>query len=78
MRVSETTTRGNVDRPEGGLEALMQVIVCQDKIGWRPESRRLIVFSTDEDYHLAGDGKVLIQLNSLQLWKRSHCGDSLI
>lgn len=36
----------------------MQAIVCHDEIGWRNQSRRLIVFSTDAGYHYAGDGKL--------------------
>ena len=70
---------GNLDSPEGGFDALMQVIVCgvcflnkfllknnnanllfnyKNKIGWRPASRKLIVYSTDAGFHYAGDGKV--------------------
>lgn len=32
------------------------------KIGWRPRetSRRLVVFVSDETFHIAGDGKVSI------------------
>lgn len=36
----------------------MQAIVCKDQIGWRPNARHLIVFSTDAQYHVAGDGKL--------------------
>jgi protocadherin alpha len=49
---------GNVDAPEGGLDALMQTVVCSEKIGWRKKALRLLVFSTDNDFHMAGDGKV--------------------
>lgn len=49
---------GNLDGPEGGLDAMMQVIVCTKEIGWRPKARHLIVFSTDAVFHVAGDGKV--------------------
>lgn len=48
----------NLDGSEGGLDALMQVIVCKEEIGWRDKARRIIVFSTDEGFHLAGDGKL--------------------
>jgi protocadherin alpha len=47
-----------LDGPEGGLDAMMQVIVCTKKIGWRQKARHLIVFSTDATFHIAGDGKV--------------------
>lgn len=48
----------NLDEPEGTLDALMQAITCKDEIGWRNESRKLIVVATDGLFHIAGDGKV--------------------
>jgi len=30
----------------------------QKKIGWRGQSRKLVVMSTDASFHYAGDGKV--------------------
>ncbi|KAL7673671.1 hypothetical protein ACOME3_008523 [Neoechinorhynchus agilis] len=57
-QVEKTKVSRNIDEPEGGLDALMQVIVCEKIIGWRPNSRRLIVFSTDAGLHFAGDGKL--------------------
>jgi len=45
------------DDPEGGFDALLQVIVCKDRIGWRERARKIIVFATDNYSHLAGDGK---------------------
>lgn len=51
---------GNLDAPEGGFDAIMQAIVCKERIGWRDRARRLLVFSTDASFHYAGDGKVLI------------------
>ena len=49
---------GNVDNPEGGLDALLQVMVCKDRIGWRPDSRKIILVATDNDYHNSMDGKL--------------------
>lgn len=49
---------GNLDAPEGGFDAIMQAIVCKKEIGWREQARHLIVFSTDADFHIAGDGKL--------------------
>lgn len=46
------------DTPEGGFDALAQAITCKDQIGWSSKSRRLIVFATDANSHLAGNGKV--------------------
>ena len=72
QRVRRAPISGNIDNPEGGLDALMQVfittysnrclqwnkaksnkcvnqvIVCDDKIGWRQESRRVVVYTTDQ------------------------------
>lgn len=49
---------GNLDAPEGGLDAMMQAMVCTKEIGWRQDARHLIVFSTDASFHTAGDGRV--------------------
>ena len=57
-RVSRAPISGNIDNPEGGLDALMQVMVCGDRIGWRKNSRKIIILSTDRDYHFALDGKL--------------------
>ncbi|XP_035802869.2 integrin beta-1-like [Amphiprion ocellaris] len=48
---------GNLDSPEGGLDALVQAAMCEEQIGWRNVTR-LLVFSTDAGFHLAGDGKL--------------------
>ncbi|XP_063789154.1 integrin beta-2 isoform X2 [Pseudophryne corroboree] len=48
---------GNLDSPEGGLDAMMQVAVCGEKIGWRNVTR-LLVYATDDGFHIAGDGKL--------------------
>ncbi|XP_039962389.1 integrin beta-PS-like isoform X1 [Bactrocera tryoni] len=64
-KVKNATTAGNYDSPEGGLEAMMQAIVCRKEIGWREKARHLLVFSTDANFHTAGDGRLagLIQPN---------------
>uniref|UniRef100_I3K8D4 Integrin beta n=1 Tax=Oreochromis niloticus TaxID=8128 RepID=I3K8D4_ORENI len=49
---------GNLDSPEGSLDAMMQAAVCEDKIGWNSNSTRLIVLTTDAGFHMAGDGKL--------------------
>lgn len=56
--VNKARPSGNLDAPEGGFDALMQAIVCKEEIGWRKQARHLIVFSTDESFHVAGDGKL--------------------
>lgn len=57
-QVKEAPLSGNLDRPEGGLDAMMQTIVCTEEIGWRQNARHLIVFSTDAGSHIAGDGRL--------------------
>ena len=56
-RVQEAPVSGNLDAPEGGLDAMMQAMSCTNEIGWRPKARHLLIFSTDANYHIAGDGK---------------------
>lgn len=58
LEVSAANVSGNVDEPEGGLDALMQSVVCSEEIGWRRNARKLLVFSTDSGFHIAGDGKL--------------------
>ncbi|XP_030204517.1 integrin beta-1 isoform X1 [Gadus morhua] len=56
--VGKQQISGNLDSPEGGFDAIMQVAVCGDQIGWRTDVTRLLVFSTDAGFHFAGDGKL--------------------
>ncbi|XP_065805012.1 integrin beta-1a isoform X1 [Labrus bergylta] len=55
--VGQQQISGNLDSPEGGFDAIMQVAVCGGQIGWRNVTR-LLVFSTDAGFHFAGDGKL--------------------
>lgn len=48
----------NRDSPEGGFDAVMQAVVCKDRIGWRPDASHLLVFTTDAKTHIALDGRV--------------------
>uniref|UniRef100_A0A673MIY7 Integrin beta n=1 Tax=Sinocyclocheilus rhinocerous TaxID=307959 RepID=A0A673MIY7_9TELE len=57
QEVSQQKTSGNLDSPEAGFDAIMQVVVCTEVIGWRNVTR-LLVFSTDAGFHFAGDGKL--------------------
>lgn len=57
--VRAAAVSGNLDAPEGGFDAIMQAVVCGNRIGWRAQARRLLVFSTDAGFHYAGDGKVV-------------------
>nr|CAA67357.1 integrin [Pacifastacus leniusculus] len=58
IKVNEAPISGNMDSPEGGFDALMQVMVCTDQIGWREQARRIVIFSTDAKFHHAGDGRL--------------------
>jgi protocadherin alpha len=59
--VGAANLSANVDDLEGGFDALMQTVVCSEKIGWRTKTRRVLVFCTDGGFHMAGDGKVNAQ-----------------
>uniref|UniRef100_A0A7N6BN44 Integrin beta n=1 Tax=Anabas testudineus TaxID=64144 RepID=A0A7N6BN44_ANATE len=48
----------NIDVPECGFDAIMQAAVCGDKIGWRNDSMRLLVFVSDADSHFGMDSKM--------------------
>ncbi|PRD21894.1 UNVERIFIED_CONTAM: mys [Trichonephila clavipes] len=56
--VRQARVSGNLDAPEGGFDAIMQAVVCKQKIGWREKSRKMLVFSSDSGFHYAGDGKL--------------------
>lgn len=58
QQVHAAKVSGNLDSPEGTMDAIMQAVVCKENIGWRNKSRKLLVVSTDNDYHYAGDGKL--------------------
>ncbi len=57
-KVAAANISGNIDNPEGGFDALMQVMVCEEMVGWRNVSRRVIIFTTDQSFHIAMDGKL--------------------
>uniref|UniRef100_A0A4D5RY81 Integrin beta n=1 Tax=Ixodes scapularis TaxID=6945 RepID=A0A4D5RY81_IXOSC len=54
--VSSAALSGNLDNAEGGFDAIMQSIVCKEKIGWNERSRKILLFATDSIFHAAGDG----------------------
>ncbi|VVC97301.1 unnamed protein product [Leptidea sinapis] len=57
--LNATKFSANYDVPEAGLDALMQVMVCKDKIDWDDNARRIVILFTDGTYHSAGDGKLI-------------------
>lgn len=54
--VEASKVTGNLDNLEGGLDALMQVLVCSQEIGWKDQARKVIILVTDGFMHFAGDG----------------------
>lgn len=58
QEVQKQHISGNLDPPEGSLDAMMQATVCGDVIGWRNSSTRLLVLTTDAGFHMAGDGRL--------------------
>lgn len=44
------------DSPEAHADALAQVIECEKQIGWRDNTRRVVLLATDIDFHIAGNG----------------------
>ncbi|XP_022079796.1 integrin beta-1-like [Acanthaster planci] len=63
--IGNVDASGNLDHPEGGLDALMQATVCTEEIGWRDRARHMLLYSTDAPFHIAGDGKLagIVKLN---------------
>ncbi|XP_071951462.1 integrin beta-6-like [Antedon mediterranea] len=56
--LTDVTKSLSSDRPEGGLDGLMQATVCKKEIGWREEARHFIIYMSDADFHIALDGKI--------------------
>ncbi|CAL1545862.1 unnamed protein product [Lymnaea stagnalis] len=56
--VIKTAVTGNLDHPEGSADAIMQAVTCQKEIGWRNNSRKLLIFASNDRFHLAGDGRL--------------------
>ncbi|KAM7405943.1 hypothetical protein PAMP_000353 [Pampus punctatissimus] len=56
--IAKQRVSANIDVPECGFDAVMQAAVCGDKIGWRNDSMRLLVFVSDADSHFGMDSKM--------------------
>ncbi|XP_072510893.1 integrin beta-7 [Notamacropus eugenii] len=67
-KVEQQSVSGNLDSPEGGFDAILQAALCQEQIGWRNVSR-LLVFTSDDTFHTAGDGK----LGGIFMPSDGHC-----
>ncbi|XP_035783330.1 integrin beta-nu-like isoform X1 [Anopheles albimanus] len=55
-QVKQSNVTGNIDNLEAGLDALMQVLVCEKQIGWGSNTRKIVIIATDGLLHMAGDG----------------------
>ncbi|CAB1341699.1 unnamed protein product [Coregonus sp. 'balchen'] len=66
--VAKQQVSRNRDSPEGGFDAVIQAVVCKDKVGWRADASHLLVFTTDATTHIALDGRLagLVQPNDGQ------------
>lgn len=53
--VNGLSTRSGLDVKEAQLEALMQVALREDEIGFRADTKRIVMLSTDSAFHQAGD-----------------------
>lgn len=56
--VNYSSVTGNVDNLEGGLDGIVQAIVCTKEIGWAHQARKLMLVATDGFLHFAGEGKL--------------------
>lgn len=56
--IKKQRVSANNDIPEGGFDAIMQAAVCGDRIGWRNDSMKLLVFVSDADSHFGMDSKM--------------------
>lgn len=55
-KVSAIPILSGRDVPESHADALAQVIECEEQIGWRENTRRVVLLATDARFHIAGDG----------------------
>ena len=47
---------GNLDGPEGALEAMYHAANCPEQIGWHQNTLKLLVLATESWFHFGGDG----------------------
>lgn len=55
-KVNTSDVTGNVDNLEGGLDGVIQAIVCENIVGWEHHARKLMLVATDGFLHFAGEG----------------------
>eukprot|EP00731_Ephydatia_muelleri_P018139 Em0011g179a len=59
--LNASNVSANLDTPDALLDALLQIALCEDQVGWSPagQSRRIVFVMTTGDYHYALDGTVV-------------------
>ncbi|CAG9858308.1 unnamed protein product [Phyllotreta striolata] len=55
-KVENSNLTANVDDLDGALDAILQILNCEDVIGFSKNSRKIILLPTDSLLHSAGDG----------------------
>lgn len=55
-KISEIVINDGGDGPESQGDALAQVIECEKQVGWRNNTRRVVLLATDIYFHVAGHG----------------------
>ncbi|KAJ8923181.1 hypothetical protein NQ315_001735 [Exocentrus adspersus] len=55
-KIINSKITANLDDLDGALDAILQILVCDKKIGWSKNSRKIILLPTDSLLHSAGDG----------------------
>ncbi|XP_075243255.1 integrin beta-5-like isoform X2 [Convolutriloba macropyga] len=56
IKLKDVKFAATIDDTEATLEAMMQVVVCPKIIGWRQNSKRILLVSTESIAHFSGDG----------------------
>ena len=56
--LNASVVSANLDAPDAMLDALLQIALCENQVGWSPagQSRRIVFVMTTGDYHYALDG----------------------
>lgn len=54
--INNLVVRSGNDGPEAQIEALMQLALRKDELGYRSSAIRVAILFTDAEYHVAGDG----------------------
>lgn len=50
--VGRAEIKGTWDLPEGGFEALVQVMACKQQLSWKEKARHIVIVATDDYLHL--------------------------